>query len=107
MTKMVMAVVPRDEAEHVLDALIEAGHTATFTESRGGMLRQSQLTLFIAVKEEALEKVLTIVRENSRSRVQVESGESAKGASLGPIPVTAELGGAVVFIWDLDRFETH
>lgn len=107
MTKMVMAVVPRDEAERVLDALIDAGHTATFTESRGGMLRQSQLTLFIAVKREALEKVLTIIRENSRTKVQVDSGETADSVSLGPIPVTAELGGAVVFIWDLDRFETH
>jgi len=52
MNKMVMSVIPRDEAEMVLAALINGGHTATFLETKGGILRQSQYTLFTAVKEE-------------------------------------------------------
>ena len=38
--RMVMAVVPRDQASRVMEALIAAGYKATFTDSRGGMLRQ-------------------------------------------------------------------
>lgn len=107
MKKMVMAIVPRDEAEFVLDALINAGHTATFTETRGGMLRQSQLSLFIAVDEEHLGAVKDIIRESCRIEVQVGISHQANNRSLGPIPVTAGLGGAIVFVWDLDSLETY
>jgi uncharacterized protein YaaQ len=106
--KMVMAVVPRDEAERVLEALVSAGLTATFTDSRGGMLRQAQETLFIAVKDEDLEQVLTIIHDSCHSHVHVESSESGgEPFSSHPAPGTAELGGAVAFVWDLDRFETY
>ena len=105
--KMVMAVVPRDESGRVLEALVAAGHTATFIDSRGGMLRQAQQMLFIAVEEQDLERVLASIRDNCHSHVVVEPSESGTLFSLGAVPVTAELGGAVVFIWDLDRFETY
>jgi len=106
MTKMVMTVVFRDQASRVLEALVEAGHTATFSESRGGVLRQAQLTFFMAVEEQDLDKVLNIIRENCRTQVEVSSTETPSAHSLGLVPVTADLGGAVVFIWDLERFET-
>ena len=105
--KMVMAVVPRDEAGRVIEALVAAGHTATFSDSRGGMLRQAQQMLFIAVEEQDLERVLTIIRDNCHSQVVVEPSEPRTPFSLGSAPVTAELGGAVVFIWDLGRYETY
>ena len=105
---MVMAIVPRDEAGYVLNALIAAGYTATFIESRSGVLRQAQQMLFIGVQDENLEQVLGIIRDNCHSHVAVESGEPVESPfSLGPTPVTAELGGAVVFIWNLERHETY
>lgn len=106
MTKMVMAVVPRDEGKSVLEALVSAGFTATFSDSRGGVLRQAQLTFFIAVDEAQLEQVLELIRKNCRIQMKLESHRGGGDYSLGPVPVTAELGGAVVFIWDLDRCVT-
>jgi uncharacterized protein YaaQ len=105
--KMVMAVVPRDEAECVLQALVAAGHTATFTESRGGMLRQAQKMLFIAVQEEALGQVLSIIRESCHSQVHLEPGERREPFAPGSASVTAQVGGAVVFVWDLGHFEIY
>ena len=107
--KMVMAVVPRDEAEGVLSALIAAGHTATFTESRGGMLRQAQYALFIGVDEQALPQVLDIIHESCHSHVLVESGEDRAGAPAFSTPASASVrvGGAVVFVWDLEQFAVY
>jgi uncharacterized protein YaaQ len=102
--KMVMSIVPRDQANHVLEALVRARFTATFSSSRGGMLRQAQEMLFIAVEDDDLESVLSIIRENCRTEVTVDTVDEH---SLGPIPVTTELGGAVCFIWDIDRIETY
>jgi len=103
--KMVMAVVPRDEAGRVLEALVAAGHTTTFSDSRGGALRQAQQTLFIAVEKRNLERVLTIIRKSCHSRVTLESAETEAMVSPTAAAATTEVGGAAVFIWDLDRFE--
>lgn len=103
--KMVMVILPRGEAERVLQTLVAANHTATYVETRGGMLRQAQMTLFIAVTSEDLEDVLSIIENTCRSEPVVESIEGEKTRS-GPMPVRPRLGGAVVFIWQVDRSET-
>ena len=123
--KMVMAAVLRDQADIVLENLISAGYGATFTESRGGMLRQARQLIFTAVKEEELDKVLAIIKKNCRTEVQVDSGQpiakEKKGkeeekeeaeSSRGPFSrqqrtVTTDLGGAAVFVWDLEQFKTY
>jgi len=102
--KMVMAIMPRGEAEQVLQALVAANRTATYVETRGGMLRQAQMTLFIAVESENLDEVLSIVRRTCRSEPIVES-VAGQGPSGSPIPASPQLGGAVVFIWDIQRNE--
>lgn len=104
--KMMMVVVPSNIADQVLDALVNAGHTATYAETHGGMLQQSQNSLFIAVKDEQLEKVLGIVKANCRTRVEMSTSAPEDYASKNGTPVTADLGGAVVFIWDINRIET-
>ena len=97
--KMVMAVVSRDQADLVLEALISAGYGATFTESRGGVLRQSQKTIFTAVDHAKLEDVLSIIRDHCRSQVRLADAEDAAS--------TTDVGSAVIFVWDLDRFIVH
>lgn len=107
MTKMVMTIIPRDQAGRVLEGLVAAGYTATYGESRGGVLRQAQQTLFIATEEKDLEKVLQIIRNNCHTRVQLCREATRDPYSLGSVPVTTELGGAVVFIWNIERIEVY
>ncbi|MDJ0755268.1 MAG: cyclic-di-AMP receptor [Ardenticatenaceae bacterium] len=103
--KMVMAVIPRDEATRVVEALVDTGLTATTVESRGGVLRQAQHILYIAVNELQLEEVLTLIKENCRHEAAV-SGEP-EAFTIGSRAVTAELGGAVVFVWDLEQINSY
>lgn len=105
--KMVMAVVPANVAEQLLDALINHGHTATYAETHGGMLRQSQKSLFIAVQKDLLQDVLKIIKENCHTRVEMSTrGMDKSGFDERP-PVTANLGGAVVFVWDIMQLEIY
>lgn len=104
--KMVMVVVPSNTAEDVLDALVNHGHTATYAETHGGMLRQSQYSLFIVVKKEQLQEVLNIIKENCRTQVQMNTRSPENSETRGVSPVTAELGGAIAFIWDIDQVVT-
>ncbi len=97
--KMVMAIVSRDQADLVLEALISAGYGATFTESRGGVLRQSQKTIFTAVEHTKLDDVLSIIRDHCRSQVTLSDTEDHAS--------TTDVGSAVIFVWDLEQFITH
>lgn len=103
--KMIMAIMPRGEAERILQALVTAKYTATYVETRGGMLRQAQMTLFIAVEDQDLESVLTIIEESCGSEVVVEQDREAE--SPAPMPVRPRMGGAVVFVWNVERSETY
>jgi uncharacterized protein YaaQ len=105
--KMVMVVVEREETPRVLEALIAAGYTATFGDSRGGVLRESRQTLFIGVQADRVDHVLSIIRDNCRSQVALDSTETSAAAQLSPTRTFAEVGSAVVFVWDIDRFETY
>jgi uncharacterized protein YaaQ len=105
--KMVMAVMPYDEAEFVLNALVIAGFGTTFAETHGGMLRQTQVSIFTAVKDDQLDEAFCIIRDNCRvdiveTRTQVANpgGEAVKQGS-------SKSGGAVVFCWDIDRMEIY
>lgn len=105
--KMVMAIVPRDQTDHLLECLVQAGFTATFTEARGGVLRQAEHMMFIAVPPEGLDTVLEIVRANCRSHVGIESPFSQHFQKLGLQPASTEVGWAMVFVWDLERLENY
>ncbi len=104
--KMVMAIVDRDDGDRVIGALVDAGYTATYGDSRGGVLRRSQKTLFIAVERDKLEEVLGILRKSCRSCLDMGENSSDR-VPFGPIPATPEVGGSVVFVWDLERFEKY
>ena len=101
-----MAVIPRDEAEHVLDALINAGFSATFMETKGGMLRQSQYSLFTAVSTETLDNVLDIIKNSCKTDIALDEDDLTKQEILENSGAQ-KLGGAVVFVWDLDRLVTY
>ncbi len=105
--KMMMVVVPSNNADQVLDGLVNEGHTATYAETHGGMLQQSQYSLFIAVEDKELEKVLDIIKTTCRTRIEMSSQAPQDQSSNIRVPVTADLGGAIVFIWDIDRIETY
>jgi len=101
-----MAVIPRDEAEHVLDALIEAGHSATFMETKGGMLRQSQYSLFTAVSAKNVNNVCQIIRDHCTSSIPLDEDDLAKQEIIEDSGIQ-KIGGAVIFIWDLEKTEIY
>ncbi len=107
--KMVMAVVSRDQSDRVLNNLISAGYGATFTDSRGGMLRQAQRMLFVAAEADRVEDVVEIIRQACRAKVEVSAHESYGDPDRtgGGATTTTEVGYAVIFVWDLERFETY
>ena len=107
--KMVMAIIDRDESSRVLEALIAAGYTATFNDSRSGFLRQSKQTLFMGVPASKVDDVLSIIERNCRSHVESRQSDADTEAQAGavlqmaPRRTFAEVGSAAVFVCRLWR----
>jgi uncharacterized protein YaaQ len=106
--KLVFAIVQGEDAGRTVQALNGAGISVTRFASSGGFLQQGNATLLIGVDEERVEQVLQLIRENCRERSRyltpmppmVEPGEM-----LMPFPVEVQVGGATIFVVNVDQFE--
>jgi uncharacterized protein YaaQ len=106
--KLVMAIVSNDDTRNLLDRLARRGFAATVTASTGGFLRIGMTTVFSGVEDSKVEEILSIIRESCPDRVQyvtplppvMEPGEVHI-----PTPVEKHMGGATIFVLDVDHFE--
>jgi uncharacterized protein YaaQ len=106
--KLVLAVVHNEDARVLIDALLAREYRATWLHSSGGFLKQSNATILVGVEEAQIDEVVGIVRENCRARTQTLSPIPPimePGEFFMPYPVEVEMGGAVVFVLPIDRFE--
>ena len=106
--KLVVAVVHNEDAAPLVEALLERDYRATRLHSSGGFLRQSNATVMLGVDERQVEEVIEVVRATCTSRTQVVNPMPPlmePGEFYMPYPVEVELGGAVVFVLPVDRFE--
>jgi uncharacterized protein YaaQ len=106
--KLVVAVVHNEDARVLIDALLAHQYRATWLHSSGGFLKQSNATILLGVDEEKVEEVVGLVRDNCHSRTQTVSPIPPimePGEFFMPYPLEVEVGGAVVFVLPVDRFE--
>lgn len=103
--KLLVAIVNNEDASLVLSELTKGGFSVTKLSTSGGFLRAGNVTMLIGVEEEKIEDVLDIIKEFSSQRKQMTPVNSAYiGDSLMTIPVEVTVGGATVFVLDVDRF---
>ena len=106
--KLVVAIVQAEDAGQTVQALSEAGISVTKLASSGGFLQQGNATLLVGVEDERVEQVLGLVRANCRERNRyltpmppmVEPGEM-----FMPFPLEVQVGGATIFVLDVEQFE--
>jgi uncharacterized protein YaaQ len=106
--KLVIAVVQGEDAAQTVQALSGAGISVTKMASSGGFLQQGNATLLIGVDDDKVEAAIELIRDNCRERSQymtpmppmVEPGEF-----FMPYPVEVQVGGATVWVVDVERFE--
>lgn len=92
--KLVIAVVQNDDADAVIDALLEHDFRATRLASTGGFLRRGNTTLLIGVEDAQIDTVLDLIREHAvtRTRQQGPTGEVQPAA-------------ATVFVLNLEDYQ--
>ena len=105
--KLVLAIVQDDDALDLIEELNDKGFWVTKLATTGGFLKSGNTTLMIGVEIDKVDIVINIIEEVCKRRKQVVStqpGLSGESGMYMPFPLEVEVGGATVFVIDVDKF---
>ncbi len=105
--KLVIAIVNDEDALDLLDELTDKEFRVTKLASTGGFLRSGNTTMMIGVEDERVANVLAIIEETCKTRHQIVSNPSPLSTTTGvyvPYPVDIEVGGATIFVVNVENF---
>jgi len=105
--KLIIAVVQDQDVNRLLARLAKGGYGATKLASTGGFLRQGNTTLLIGIEADHVEQVVETIKETCQSRKQLVTPMAAIEGALGsylPNPVEVSIGGATIFVLDVEGF---
>jgi uncharacterized protein YaaQ len=92
--KLVIAVVQNEDADSIVESLLERQFRATRLASTGGFLRRGNTTLLIGVEDHDVETVLDVIRARARTRIRQDSAHGA-----------VESAAATVFVIPLEDYQ--
>ncbi len=96
MKKLIIAVVQNEDADGVVDALLEEEFRATRLASTGGFLRRGNTTLMIGADEDQVDRVLDLIRQHARA---------TGAAPQAPVEGATQPAAATVFVLDLEEYQ--
>lgn len=106
--KLIYAIVSDEDSPRLTVELNQSGYRVTKLHTTGGFLRSGNTTLMIVVEDEVVANVLEIIRKYSRSRkaaINANMSPSGMGSAFIPYPVEVQVGGATIFIVNVEYFE--
>ena len=106
--KLIVAIVQDEDTPALTEALVGAGYRFTKVSTTGSFLRTGNTSLLIGVEDAAVQAVMNVLRRTCRRRTQVAvpySPALEPGLLYMPENFEVEVGGAVVFVANVSRFE--
>ncbi len=104
--KLVLAIINRDDAGAVTQNLTKNGFSSTRLATTGGFLLSGNVTILVGVDEEKVQNVIDVIKEHSHSRKQLIPTTTEMSYGYYPsMPVEVTVGGATIFVVDIERFE--
>ena len=107
--KLVYAIVRNDNEDDVTAALNAEHFIITKLSTVGGFLRKGNVTLLVVTEDDKVQLVIdTIKKECGESQEITVNMPYISGTGMmnsSTVPVKVKIGGATVFVTDVERFE--
>ncbi len=106
--KLIIAIVQDEDAGRLVSALMSEGYGVTKLATTGGFLRAGNTTLLVGVADDKMNGAMAIIEKICKSRKQIATSPSPVAGSSGmyvPYPVEVMVGGATVFVMDVEQFK--
>lgn len=104
--KLVFAIVSSEDDHVVVRHLNKEGFSVTKMSSTGGFLRVGNTTLLVGANEDNIDSVIEIIKKYSKRRKQILVNTDPY-ISFDAVRAAGEIevGGATIFVVDVERFE--
>lgn len=104
--KLLVCIVQDEDAQSLIEDLTERKHRVTKLSTTGGFLKSGNTTLLIGVEEEQVQEVLDLIHKNGKTREITTSMMTVTmpGDGYVPYPIDVKVGGATVFVLDVEGF---
>jgi uncharacterized protein YaaQ len=105
--KLLVVIASSDDADILIQKLVQRGYPATKVSTTGGFLRRGNATVLSGVDADDIDAVIAIIRSECQARTEFVPAQALPfPESLQPAePVPVRLGGAIVFVLPVERFE--
>ncbi len=104
--KMIICIVQDEDVHVLIEDLNKAGIRITRLPSTGGFLKSGNTTLLIGIEEEKVELAFDIIEKNCKTR-KISTPlipVNMPTESYIPQPIDVTVGGATLFMLDVDEF---
>lgn len=104
--KLLFAIIQTEDEKPLTRALVEQDISVTRISSSGGFLHSGNATLMIGVEADRLQDALDIIKAKSHRRktLTVTPSFSVRTGDQSPMTIPVNIGGATVFIVDVEQF---
>lgn len=103
--KLIFAIVNKDDSNTVSSVLTQEGFAVTRLATTGGFLRAGNTTLMLGTEDDRVDEAISLLEKYSKKRTQVISSPTYGGAAGHAFPMEVTVGGATVFVTDIERYE--
>lgn len=103
--KLIFAIMSNDDSPMVSSALNKDGFQVTKLATTGGFLRAGNTTLICGCEDEKVENAISIIEKYSSKRTELVPNTAGYDMShFATFPLEVQVGGAVIFVLDVDQF---
>ena len=106
--KLVIAIVQDEDASRLISNLMSEGFSVTKLATTGGFLRSGNTTLLTGVEDDQVDKAISIIEHTCKSRKHTAPMHTPSAGTPGMYvpgyPVQVTVGGATVFVLQVDQF---
>ena len=105
--KLIIAIVQDDDASRLISTLMNEGYSVTKLATTGGFLRAGNTTLLLGGEDDRVKGALDVIERVCKSRKQIATSPSPVAGTSGvyaPYPIEVVVGGATVFVLDVEQF---
>ncbi len=105
--KLIIAIVQDEDSSRLVSNLMSEGFSVTKLATTGGFLRSGNTTLLLGIDDSKFDSAMKIIERVCKSRKQIATSPSPISGATGvyvPYPVEVMVGGATVFVLNVEQF---
>ncbi len=104
--KLIFAIVSNDDSSKVSKELTKNRFSVTRLATTGGFLMAGNTTFLIGTDDDKVDEVISIIGKHSKKRTQMVPSSASYGVGMyTSFPVEVQVGGATIFVTNIERFE--